>query len=233
MVNSTEFVAGGSNTVSNFSHTADATTDVLVVGVTVFNASDVLSGITYNGVAMTRIDGQINGANVIWAYLYYLANPATGTNTLSITTSVSENPRGVAMDLDGGDTASPVDVSSKGQVSGTTLTATVVAATNDVMQIAHFGTNRDFSSAGANTTLVQEAGGAGYVDIRTTTNVNIGSTSISYVPSSSEPAAGYVSATFKSAVSSAVKTAEGLAIASVKTGLGLATASVKTWQGLA
>ena len=55
----------------------------LVVGIWIQNDGDVLTGITYNSVAMTLMTKAAVGSDYL--YLYYLTNPSTGANTVNAT----------------------------------------------------------------------------------------------------------------------------------------------------
>ena len=72
-------VSSGSNTGSatlTFSHTCDAGADFLVVCVTHRRGADDVSGVTYNGTAMTRgLHSVVNTGS----YLYYLVAPTAGS----------------------------------------------------------------------------------------------------------------------------------------------------------
>ena len=68
---------------------------LLVVGVQGDVTNDYITGVTYNGVAMSLID-PINGKNYVagagnarWEYMYYLLNPASGTHNIVISASAS------------------------------------------------------------------------------------------------------------------------------------------------
>ena len=74
-------------TTHTLSHTCNGTDRLLVVTAYVNTISDVISGITYNGVAMTRINW-INDSSWEWIYMYYLLNPTTGANNIVTTTTV-------------------------------------------------------------------------------------------------------------------------------------------------
>lgn len=73
-----------------WTHTCTGTNLILFVAVQLTGeTTDALTAITYNGVAMTLINntGSISGSG--FGYLYYLLNPATGANTVSVTKSNS------------------------------------------------------------------------------------------------------------------------------------------------
>lgn len=87
--------ATGRNTVTGttltFSHTVGSGTDrILIVGGLVANTTEFITGITYNGVAMTQgIKKQNTSGDNSWIYLYYLVNPASGAHNVVVSTSSS------------------------------------------------------------------------------------------------------------------------------------------------
>ena len=80
-------------TTSTSSHTQSLTvsgTDrVLIVG-TVSNGN-AITGVTYNSVAMTELDSNINFAGSLDHQIWYLIAPDTGTNNIVASTSGSQN----------------------------------------------------------------------------------------------------------------------------------------------
>lgn len=53
------------------------------------NSTDIFTGITYNGVAMTRLTGTAgtNAKSDLFQAIYYLINPSTGANTVDVSAS--------------------------------------------------------------------------------------------------------------------------------------------------
>lgn len=90
-----------SATTSSWTHNSNS--DFLVVTVAVWNSP--ITSVTYNGVAMTQAVSA-TAANARSA-IYYLTNPASGSNTVSITTAATYKGGG-AISLNGIDTASPL-----------------------------------------------------------------------------------------------------------------------------
>ncbi|HEU5114651.1 MAG TPA: hypothetical protein VFT82_02710 [Candidatus Paceibacterota bacterium] len=87
----------GLPTSISWSHTVSGSNRALVVFV--YNAdgsgggSDNISSVTYNGTAMTRVnDAYTDNGQRIFGYI--LLNPVTGTHTISVTTSSSQNQLG-------------------------------------------------------------------------------------------------------------------------------------------
>ncbi|NTW31021.1 MAG: hypothetical protein HGB12_00025 [Bacteroidetes bacterium] len=74
--------ASGPVWTSTFSYTVSGTNTFLIVSTeTGYPASDDVTGITYNGVAMTRL---LTNARQRQDFLYYLVGPATGTHDIVI-----------------------------------------------------------------------------------------------------------------------------------------------------
>lgn len=81
---STGSISASSLTISHVISSGD--NRLLVVGI-LGGSSDIITGVTYNGVAMTRVNVSNNGNST--AYLYYLLNPASGTHDIVISSSTS------------------------------------------------------------------------------------------------------------------------------------------------
>lgn len=75
-------------------HTTAGSNRALIVGVACYNggaAADIVTGVTYNGVAMTQL-AKFGPADVnIEMYIYGLLNPTSGTNNIVISASASCN----------------------------------------------------------------------------------------------------------------------------------------------
>lgn len=111
-----------------FSHTCTGVDLVLWVTI-VKNSGDLVTGVTYNGVTMTQASKfETDGSRFI--YLYYLINPATGSNTISVSFSDSSNCRGQAVSYTGCDQTTQPDAVATNSATSTTslsqnLTSTV------------------------------------------------------------------------------------------------------------
>lgn len=80
-----------SGTTKTFAHTCGSGANrILFVGC-YGGSTDILTGITYGGVAMTFLEKQTVGFGDRYIYLYYLLNPASGANNVVISFSSSEN----------------------------------------------------------------------------------------------------------------------------------------------
>lgn len=127
---------GGSTTNLTFSHNCGAGTDrILFVHFNGDSApgNDDVTGVTYNGVACTLAQKYGPDAADRWLYVYYLINPSSGANNVSITTTNAHNISGGATHYTGGHQASQPDalatnVAASG--SDTSLTTSVTVATD-------------------------------------------------------------------------------------------------------
>jgi len=156
---------GSNGTTLSWSHTCTGTDRILLVGATGYYTSGgprSVTGITYNGVALTKINS-INGtadgisqSNDLW----YLVAPATGSNTITITWSgAAQYASGSGMSYTGVAQTSPIDSNATGQSSSTgsgaatslTLSTTVVNASCWV--VGYVEARGGVISAGTATTL--------------------------------------------------------------------------------
>lgn len=77
--------SGGGVTSLNRNHTCSGSDRILWVGaITVSSGAVAITGITYNSVAMTKVTS-VNPQGNWELSLWYLVNPATGTNTITAT----------------------------------------------------------------------------------------------------------------------------------------------------
>lgn len=98
--------------------------------------------VSYNGVAMTQIPSAVftDTANHYISALYYLANPATGSNTVSVTGNPNGSPTYLdviagAISFSGASTSAPGNpVTNNG--SGTSASATLTGTTNGDIIVA-------------------------------------------------------------------------------------------------
>ena len=122
----------GSATSLTWSHTCTGTNLILIVTVSTTPQTDKVSGVTYNGVAMTRVGYAGNsGSQSVASYMYYLLNPATGAHNIVVSVpSNSTNITGDAISYTGVlQSGQPDSYAVNNTSTGTTLdlTTTVVA----------------------------------------------------------------------------------------------------------
>lgn len=151
----------GSVTVS---HTVSGTDRILIAGCSHNSLSDKVSGVTYNGVSMTRIraDFLSNGSTC----LYYLIAPATGTHDLVFTFASSDVAAVcVGASFTGVDQATPVssDAGWTGSYATSPRSLTVTTTTGGVaVDIIGSGLSHTFS-VGAGQTQVANLNNGGTV----------------------------------------------------------------------
>ena len=116
--------------VISWSHTVTGTNTLLVVGVSTANQDNTISSITYNSVALTLIRTDVNaGANL--SSLWYLVNPSTGANTITVTFGESiSTAYAAAVSLTEVNQSNPLDAENGTSADGAdsiTTTVTTVA----------------------------------------------------------------------------------------------------------
>ncbi len=137
----------------DFNHTATGSNLVLMVSAESDNGVDRISGITYNGVAMTRLFAGGWGG-VHYYYFYYLIAPATGTNVIHVTTRQDRQFNLIAATYTGVDQTSFPSVGAQGNGTNTSVSAGLTTTVdNSWLVFAPAHADSDATAAGANTTL--------------------------------------------------------------------------------
>lgn len=125
-------------TSRTMAHTCTGTNLFLVSFGSVNSGSDIVSGVTYNGVAMTRSVRQLNNSGTFTMYAYYLIAPATGAN--NIVWSLSSGDIAVCgISLTGANQSAQPDVSggsNSGGSSGTSYTNTLTTVADNSWHLA-------------------------------------------------------------------------------------------------
>jgi len=146
----------GTGTSVTLSHTCTGSDLILWVGLGIYEPSggDCITGVTYNGVAMTQAIKYAASATEE-VYLYYLVNPATGANDIvaSASTTVDEfNVR--ASSFTGAKQTGVPDASVSNQAtSATSLTTTVTTIADNCWLVGMYNSNASNVSAGTGTTF--------------------------------------------------------------------------------
>lgn len=84
-----------SGTELTFSHTCSGSNRILLVGIKeASDTAEYVTGVTYNGVALTKIDSIRIPPSERWVSLWYLINPDSGTHDIVITANASTFMRG-------------------------------------------------------------------------------------------------------------------------------------------
>jgi len=81
-------VGNAASPTVTWAHTCTGSNLILFVGIgTDTGGGDTVTGVTYNAIAMTQIDKQLYSGSTGYVYLYYLLNPATGSNNVVVSIS--------------------------------------------------------------------------------------------------------------------------------------------------
>lgn len=126
---------GGGHSSRTFAHTVSGSDLILFVKVGCYqNAGQTVTGITYNGVALTKVDAQNQGTNTIRAELWYLVAPATGANNVIVTWSAAvASASYCATSYTGVNQTTPLGTSAKTSGTGTAVSLAVSSATGEVV----------------------------------------------------------------------------------------------------
>ncbi len=143
---------------NSFSHTILNKTNRLLLVFTNGNTQNGMSGVTFNGVALTLLSStQFNSGN---GQVWYMINPPVGTFNVVVSTSASQRTRGVACNLYGVDQTTPFGTVSQG--NGVNSSSTIVTTNvGDIIVSAFFADQ--FGSGptvGSGQTLQFNSGGA-------------------------------------------------------------------------
>ncbi len=145
---------GGSGATSEtFSHTCSGTNRLLFVGGFNQEASSTITGVTYDGEALTEIasSSQTNNSVSLW----YLIAPATGANDVVVTRSSSTDALiGVAVSYTGAKQSGvPDSDNTGGSSSGSSLTISTTTVEDNCWITGIFRNEVAVNSAGSNTTM--------------------------------------------------------------------------------
>lgn len=154
--------AGSTSTSSlSYSHSCTGSNLVLVVFVKIFNTSNLVTGVTYNGVSMTQVlSGQ--DADNRWSYAYILANPATGANNVVVSLLSSTFVGSISQSYSGCNVSGIPDASGSLNTNSTTVTTTITTTVNGCWLVGSFNGSRVYS-AGSGTTVRQSNTSADYI----------------------------------------------------------------------
>ncbi len=160
----TEGSDAGTATTCTWSHTCTGSNLILVVGVYWRSQSDnSVSGVTYNGVAMTsmstkqRANGSFGGAYPTAVQLWYLAAPATGAHDVVVTISAGcDGPGplfvGNSISYTGAQQSSSPTIPSGGSVNSnsgaSSITGTVVVSESNSWVVGIAADNTGVLSGG-------------------------------------------------------------------------------------
>ena len=147
--------AADSVTSLTYAHTNTGSNLILFVGVDIDVGTDDITGVTYNTVAMTRINTQqTGGVGNRRNFLYYLLAPATGANNIVISRSSTGTIRSASASYTDAKQSDVPDASNTNSAGGVTsiLTTTTTIADN-CWVVSHNDNDAGAPGAGAGLTI--------------------------------------------------------------------------------
>lgn len=130
-----------------FSHTITGTDTYLQVCAFTNKTTDQVTGVTYNGAAMTRSTTFRSLTGVGGMSMYRLINPDTGTHNVVVSSSASTYMRAFSASYTGANQSSQPDATGENSGSGTTVTATLTTVASGAwMTSCAFGSGASFTS---------------------------------------------------------------------------------------
>ena len=148
--------ASGTGTSLTYAHTTAGSNRILFVGfaVTTQNTDDI-TGVTYNGVALTIVNKiKVPTTDDRWTYLYYLVAPATGANNIVISSTSSTAKTANAVSYTGASqTGVPDSSATNTATSGTTFSLTTTSVADNSWLVGLLRVGSTGLVAGSGTTL--------------------------------------------------------------------------------
>ena len=145
-----------------WSHTCTGSERILFVGAYDNSATDDITGVTYGGIAMTKIGASVAvPSSGDYQNLWYLIAPATGANDITISRSGSSGRiGGSAVSYTGADQTAPIDASTTNTAAAAASIATAVTSvTKNCWTLLIVSTDDGSDSAGANSTYITAPSG--------------------------------------------------------------------------
>ena len=187
-VDSVSSFAGNGVGPFTWAHTCSGTDRLLRVTVSHFDSSDAVTGVTYNGVALTAVPSGATTNGQCWITAYYLIAPDTGTHDIVVTVAGNVFDFGAgAISYNDVHQTVPLGTAVTATGTGTTPTVDVSSATDELVDdglvIIHSGT----LSVGAGQTQRWNAIATfGFIKYAGSTEVGAASTTMSWSNSSSQ-----------------------------------------------
>jgi hypothetical protein len=189
-------------TSKTVAHTCTGANRILFVSVTCIRAAngDQISGVTYNGVAMTQIGKRSSQANT-FVYLYRLEGPATGTNNIVASANNSSDIGIVAASYTGAKQSGQPDSSAVANGTAASYSASTTVVASGCWLVAANVNNGGGFAAGSGATsrgIIAFSGGSQNMLVDSNATVGTGSQSLgvtltndnyAYVVASMAPAA--------------------------------------------
>lgn len=127
-----------------------------------------ISGVTYNGVAMTTVVGNLNDSGDFGMNMWYLINPSTGANNIILTATASDGLAACATSFTGAKQSGQPDATgSAGPTTTDNFSQSVTTVADNCWIVWGFYEGSGAATTGANTTVRQQelvAYGVGIAD---------------------------------------------------------------------
>jgi hypothetical protein len=183
---------GGFGTTT-FSHTTSGIDRALWV--TVSRQGGTLSGVTFNGVAMTMLTEVLESGSGRHISLWYLAAPATGANNVVISISGHTFVQAIAVSYTGAKQTGIPDASASNTGTGTTQTGTVTTVAAGCWMV--FVVILNGAAAAAGSGCVMRTAGTGLTSYYFDSNGSVGAPGSHAVSTTSSSVGyGYIVASF-------------------------------------
>lgn len=178
---------GGSASSFSWAHTCSGSDRLLMLGIAWYDSIDTISSVTYNSVAMTIVPSSSKSIGQYTVVLYYLINPASGSNTVAVTFSGGVfDFGGGAVSFTGADQTTPLGTAATASGTSTTPSVAVTSASGeivlDTLIITHSGT----LTVDGSQTQRWNATGGGYTKYAGSTEGGAASTTMSWSNSTSQ-----------------------------------------------
>lgn len=186
-VDAVSSAAGGSASNFSWAHTCSGSDRLLMLGIAWYDSIDTISSVTYNSVAMTAVPSSSKSIGQYTVVLYYLTNPASGSNTVAVTFSGGVfDFGGGAISFTGADQTTPLGTAATASGTSTTPSVAVTSASGeivlDTLIITHSGT----LTVDGSQTQRWNSTGSGYTKYAGSTEGGAASTTMSWSNSTSQ-----------------------------------------------
>ncbi len=126
------FAQSPSTSVLTWTHTPVGTPSLAVVGVMLADTGATVSTVTYGGQLMTLIRSD-NWTSLAKTWLYRLASPPAGAQTVTVTLSAADDKVAGAITVTGSDTSTPISNHAGATGNSATPSVTVTSASGELV----------------------------------------------------------------------------------------------------
>jgi len=146
---------GGNSATYSFDHLVSGSDRVLLLLMTVDGSGESVSGINYDGVAMTRESRE--GIAAGFVEVWYLINPNTGTNSVAVTLTGQNRSLATAASFTGVDQFDPIVVKQSANGNDDTPVLNITSLQENSMLVSvGFGESSGNASPGAGQTEISD-----------------------------------------------------------------------------